>query len=57
LLNGRYLTLDYNGFDEWSAEELQQLAKAIKENWEWAWMTSVDPTLDEVTRLIESGSN
>jgi hypothetical protein len=49
--------LDYNGFDEWSSEELQQLAKAIKENWEWAWKSSVNSALDEVSRSIESGSN
>ncbi|KAJ3862361.1 hypothetical protein EV359DRAFT_74222 [Lentinula novae-zelandiae] len=63
-INGRYFTLQLDEAagamdldklppkQQW--DNLQQLGSRIVKNWEWTWTTSIDTTLQEALRMLES---
>lgn len=58
-LNGRYFTfaddIDWERLSEsqlW--EKLQQLGNRFTRNWEWAWTTSIDGSVQEALSMLES---
>jgi salicylate hydroxylase len=56
-LNGHYFTfygLDLDGLDpEKQLFRLQKLGNTVAKNWEWAWTTSIDESLDAALRMLE----
>jgi salicylate hydroxylase len=58
--NGQYLSLhgpglDFDGLDnEKQLVKLQKLGMAVTKNWEWAWTTSVDESINVALRMLES---
>ncbi|KAF8888107.1 salicylate hydroxylase [Infundibulicybe gibba] len=59
-LNGRYFTMNVDGlnFDTLSGdrlrEKLHQLGETFTKNWEWAWTTTIDSSLQQAIQLLES---
>ncbi|KAJ7115024.1 hypothetical protein C8R44DRAFT_676103 [Mycena epipterygia] len=58
-MNGRYFSLDLDSgvdFDRYEGPQLvEQLLKvhgAVVKNWEWAWTTSVDDSIQEALRVL-----
>ena len=59
-LNGQYFTLNCKEIDFDSVPErelitnLRILGHIFTKNWEWAWTTSMGPSVGETIRLLES---
>ncbi|KAJ6614102.1 hypothetical protein B0H10DRAFT_175574 [Mycena sp. CBHHK59/15] len=57
---GRYFSFDVDGldFDHLAGpqlwDRLQMLAAAFTKNWEWTWTTSVDSSVQDALRLLET---
>ncbi|KAJ7698138.1 hypothetical protein B0H17DRAFT_1051225 [Mycena rosella] len=59
-LNGRYFSFELDGVDLdhyagpqlW--DKLQKLHGAVVKNWEWAWTTSVDGSIQDALRKLET---
>ncbi|KAJ7085016.1 hypothetical protein C8R43DRAFT_1051651 [Mycena crocata] len=58
--NGRYFSLAVDGvdFDRYAGpqlwDKLQKLNSAVVKNWEWTWTTSVDGSVQDALRLLET---
>jgi salicylate hydroxylase len=57
-LNGHYFTFhgaDYDGLpEETLRDKLRWLAGSLMKNWEWCWTTTLDGTLKDAVRMLES---
>ena len=59
-LNGQYFTFSCRGIDFDNVPEiellptLRDLGQTFTKNWEWAWTTSMGPSIGEAMRLLES---
>lgn len=57
---GHYLefhetALDFNGMDnEEQLFKLNKVGAILDKNWEWAWTTSVDESIEAALRMLES---
>ncbi|KAJ7289283.1 hypothetical protein C8J57DRAFT_428970 [Mycena rebaudengoi] len=57
---GRYFSFDVDGvdFDRLAGpqlwDKLQKLAGVVTQNWEWTWTTSVDTSIQEALRMLET---
>ncbi|KAF7300219.1 hypothetical protein MKEN_01345700 [Mycena kentingensis (nom. inval.)] len=59
--NGRYFSLAVDGVDFGNGRQtpetwknLQQLHALVVKNWEWAWTTSIDSTLEDALQMFEA---
>ncbi|KAJ7648636.1 hypothetical protein DFH06DRAFT_1209241 [Mycena polygramma] len=59
-MNGRYFSFETDGvdFDRYSGpkqwDKLQKLSHAIVKNWEWTWESSVDQSVQDALRMLET---
>jgi len=60
-LNGQRFSFHNCGFDHLSKEELSRqlssLSEAFTRTWEWTWTTSIDGSVHEALRMLESRSS
>ncbi|KAJ7031865.1 hypothetical protein C8F04DRAFT_1109318 [Mycena alexandri] len=60
-MNGRYFSLEVDGvdFNRYAGpqlwDNLQKLNSTIVKNWEWTWTTSVDGSIQDALRRLETG--
>ncbi|KAJ6582241.1 salicylate hydroxylase [Mycena capillaripes] len=59
-MNGRYFSFEVDGVDFASLtgpqlwDNLQKLSTAVVHNWEWTWETSMDGSIQDALRMLET---
>ncbi|XP_006459039.1 hypothetical protein AGABI2DRAFT_177137 [Agaricus bisporus var. bisporus H97] len=55
LENGRLFGLQLAGFDaDDEPDRLPEIGEAVKQNWSWTWMTTVDSSVQKAVNMLES---
>ncbi|KAF6760803.1 FAD/NAD(P)-binding domain-containing protein [Ephemerocybe angulata] len=55
LVNGSYFGLQLEGLDSTREHDrLHEIGDAVVENWNWAWATTLDPSISEAVKRLEA---